>query len=383
MDALLTTDRDQRIRLSMSVMAALLMLCGIAALQLVAAAGLADAGHVHWFSVVCSLGLIAVYWLIRSGYSQRWEDPALTFLQIVSSVTCTAVAYVIAGSARGITLPILAVILIFGVFGLSPRQMLFVLFYGIAVFGVALSVAQWGLAHGSQPLALTAAYMVMIVVMLASCTFINLRELASRKRKLELAQAAANERERAIRDELTGLHNRRFMLEIMHLEGARVQRNHQPLLIAQLDLDHFKHINDTHGHDAGDQVLAAFARTVAGYIRSTDILARWGGEEFVLLMVNTAADNGVALLERVRAAVQESVLVMATGASIRVTVSIGVAQLQTGHETPIGLLRRADEALYAAKAQGRNRVVLADQTLLETTVATGGSWAARRQRRPP
>ena len=161
------------------------------------------------------------------------------------------------------------------------------------------------------------------------------------------------------------------MLEIMHLEGARVQRNHQPLLIAQLDLDHFKHINDTHGHDAGDQVLAAFARTVAGYIRSTDILARWGGEEFVLLMVNTTADNGVALLERVRAAVQESVLVMATGASIRVTVSIGVAQLQTGHETPIGLLRRADEALYAAKAQGRNRVVLADQTLLETTVATG------------
>ena len=118
-------------------------------------------------------------------------------------------------------------------------------------------------------------------------------------------------------------------------------------------------------------MLAAFARTVAGYIRSTDILARWGGDEFVLLMVNTAADNGVALLERVRAAVQESVLVMATGASIRVTVSIGVAQLQTGHETPIGLLRRADEALYAAKAQGRNRVVLADQTLLETTVATG------------
>ena len=286
MDVLLTTDRQQRIRLSMTVMAAVLMLCCIAALQLVAAAGLADAVHVHWFSVVCSLGLMGVYGLIRSGYSLRWDDPALTFFQIVSSVSCTAVAYVIAGSARGITLPILAVILIFGVFGLSPRQMLFVLFYGMVVFGIALSIAQWSAGCGTQPLALTAAYTMMIVVVLASCTFINLRVLASRRRKMELAQAAAKERERATRDELTGLHNRRFMLEIMDLE-----------------------------------------------------------------------------------VVQACPVVLETGTTIHLTVSIGVAQLQPDQETPIGLLRRADEALYAAKAQGRNRVVCADPLVRETTVA--------------
>ncbi len=369
MDVLLTTDRQQRIRLSMTVMAAVLMLCCIAALQLVAAAGLADAVHVHWFSVVCSLGLMGVYGLIRSGYSLRWDDPALTFFQIVSSVSCTAVAYVIAGSARGITLPILAVILIFGVFGLSPRQMLFVLFYGMVVFGIALSIAQWSAGCGTQPLALTAAYTMMIVVVLASCTFINLRVLASRRRKMELAQAAAKERERATRDELTGLHNRRFMLEIMGLEGARAQRSHQPLLMAQLDLDHFKSINDTYGHDAGDRVLTAFAQTVTACIRSTDILARWGGEEFVLLMASTSAADGVALLERVRAVVQACPVVLETGTTIHLTVSIGVAQLQPDQETPIGLLRRADEALYAAKAQGRNRVVCADPLARETTVA--------------
>ncbi len=88
-------------------------------------------------------------------------------------------------------------------------------------------------------------------------------------------------------------------------------------------------------------------------------------------MVNTTADNGAALLERVRAAVQASARGDGGGASIQVTVSIGAAQLQTGQETPIGLLRRADAALYTAKAQGRNRVAWADQAILETTVATG------------
>ena len=359
LDALLTTDRHQRIRLTMTVMAALLMLCCLAAMQLATAGGLTQAGPVHWLSLVSSIGLVAVYALIRSGYSQRWEDPALTLFQISSSITCTAVAYVIMGAARGVVLPIVAVILFFGMFGLTPKQMLAVLLYGSTAFGIALAVVQWSPAFGGQPLALTGAYMVMIIVVLISCTFLNLRVLAARKRKNELTQAVASERERALRDELTGLYNRRFMLEMMHLEGARAQRSLQPLLVAQLDLDHFKAVNDTYGHAAGDQALCAFAGAVAGCIRSTDTLARWGGEEFVLLMSNTTAENGARLLERVRAKVQASPVVLATGASIHLTVSIGAAQLQARQETPIGLLHRADAALYAAKAQGRNRVAWA------------------------
>lgn len=368
LDALLTTDRHQRIRLTMTVMAALLMLCSIAAMQLVAVAGLAPAQPVHWWTLVCCVGLIAVYVLIRSGYSQRWEDPALTLFQISSSITCTAVAYVIMGAARGIVLPIVAVILFFGMFGLTPRQMLAVLLYGSTAFGIALAVVQWSPAFGGQPLALTGAYMVMIIVVLISCTFLNLRVLAARKRRNELTQAVASERERALRDELTGLYNRRFMLEMMHLEGARAQRSHQPLLVAQLDLDHFKVVNDTYGHAVGDQALCAFADAVTGCIRSTDTLARWGGEEFVLLMSNTTAENGARLLERVRAKVQASPVVLATGASIHLTVSIGAAQLQTRQETPIGLLHRADAALYVAKAQGRNRVAWAGDPVADELV---------------
>ena len=289
----------------MTVIAALLMLCCLAAMQLAAAAGLTEAEPVHWFSLISVIGLVTIYALVRSGYSQRWEDPALTLFQISFSILCTAVAYVIMGMARGIVLPILAVVQFFGIFGLTPRPMLGRLFYGSTVFGIALAVVQWSPAYrGQSPLALTVAYMIMIVVVLVSCTVLNLRVLAARKRKNELIQAVASERERAIRDELTGLHNRRFMLEMMHLEGARAQRNRQSMLVAQLDLDHFKAINDTHGHAVGDQALCAFVRTVTECIRVTDTLARWGGEEFVLLMTNTTVESGTHLLERVRAKVQ-------------------------------------------------------------------------------
>ena len=214
-----------------------------------------------------------------------------------------------------------------------------------------------GLAHGSQPLALTAAYMVMIVVMLASCTFINLRVLASRKRKLELAQAAANERERAIRDELTGLHNRRFMLEIMHLEGARVQRNHQPLLIAQLDLDHFKHINDTHGHQTGDEALQHLASVIRENLRPQDSVARYGGEEFVILLPDTDVDLATATLVRLQRALTKRYF-LARQQKLLITFSAGVAELQADEDTE-SALDRADKAMYIAKRSGKNRVISA------------------------
>ena len=149
------------------------------------------------------------------------------------------------------------------------------------------------------------------------------RTLEAKVAERTLALQQLNERLETLArtDTLTQIANRLAGNERLALEFSRFKRSGSAYTVLIMDIDFFKRVNDTHGHDAGDQVLAAFARTVAGYIRSTDILARWGGEEFVLLMVNTAADNGVALLERVRAAVQESVLVMATGASIRVTVS--------------------------------------------------------------
>ncbi|WP_404300935.1 GGDEF domain-containing protein [Alicycliphilus denitrificans] len=366
LDRLITTDPRQRTRLAMAGLAALLMLCYIVAMQLVAAAGLADPVPVHWWTLACCAGIAAVLLLIRSGYSRRFADPALTLFQTVYAIACTAVAYVIAGPARGIAPPILAVIMMFGIFGLTPRQMVGVALFGLLAFGAAGAAVQWGqpswLVPGSQPPALAVAYLLMTTVVLISSTFLTVRVHNTRTRlhhqKRELAEALAQIRELATRDELTGLPNRRYMLEMLRLEQLRVQRNPQPLLLALLDLDHFKTINDTHGHAAGDVALQAFARMVRACVRSSDILARWGGEEFLLLMSNTQAADGMRLMERVRATVAATPVVLPDGTALHLTVSTGLAQLAP-HEGSEALLHRADTALYQAKHQGRNRVLCA------------------------
>ena len=359
-DWMLTTDKRQRIRLAMSGLAALIMVFCLVVMNSVAAAGLASTSEVRVWTACSVLGLIAVYAAIRSGWSRRFKDPALTLAQILYAITCCAAAFVIAGPARGVTLPILAIILMFGIFGLTTRQMLGVLVYSLVAFGVASGVVA-ARDEPDYPTVVAAAYVGMVVVVLLSSTFLTTRVQSTRehlrRQKAELAQALEQIRQLATHDDLTGLLNRRAMLDRMQLEQRRSLRSGSPLLIAQLDIDHFKAVNDTHGHAAGDLVLQSFADTVRRNVRDTDVLARWGGEEFVLLLCDTPASDAVALMERLRQAVQAmQVPVPQSGGPITVTVSIGLAR-HTPADPLAGTLERADRALYAAKAGGRNRVV--------------------------
>ena len=359
-DWMLTTDKRQRIRLAMSGLAALLMVCCLVVMNSVAAAGLASTAEVRVWTACSVLGLIAVYAAIRSGWSRRFKDPALTLAQILYAITCCAAAFVIAGPARGVTLPILAIILMFGIFGLTTRQMLGVLVYSLVAFGVASGVVA-ARDEPDYPTVVAAAYVGMVVVVLLSSTFLTTRVQSTRehlrRQKAELARALEQIRQLATHDDLTGLLNRRAMLDRMQLEQRRSLRSGSPLLIAQLDIDHFKVVNDTHGHAAGDLVLQSFADTVRRNVRDTDVLARWGGEEFVLLLCDTPAADAVALMERLRQAVQAMQVPVPQGdGPITVTVSIGLAR-HAPADPLAGTLERADQALYAAKAGGRNRVV--------------------------
>ena len=359
-DWVLTTDKRQRIRLAMSGLAALLMVCCLVVMSAVAAAGLASTAEVRVWTACSVLGLIAVYAAIRSGWSRRFKDPALTLAQILYAITCCAAAFVIAGPARGVTLPILAIILMFGIFGLTTRQMLGVLVYSLVAFGVASGVVA-ARDEPDYPTVVAAAYVGMVVVVLLSSTFLTTRVQSTRehlrRQKAELARALEQIRQLATHDDLTGLLNRRAMLDRMQLEQRRSLRSGSPLLIAQLDIDHFKAVNDTHGHAAGDLVLQRFADTVRRNVRDTDVLARWGGEEFVLLLCDTPAADAVTLMERLRQAVQAMQVPVAQGGQpITVTVSIGLAR-HTPADPLAGPLERAAQALYAAQAGGRNRVV--------------------------
>lgn len=173
-------------------------------------------------------------------------------------------------------------------------------------------------------------------------------------------------------DFLTGCLNRRRFDDELDQEISRSQRQRYPLTLALIDLDHFKRINDRYGHQTGDAALQHFARVVRAHIRQTDRFARLGGEEFALLMPDTASDAALQLIERLRQRIAEAPLPLDGGALLTITASIGVASLclTDSHDS---LFLRADDAMYAAKAAGRNRVVYGpcSQGQVEIPTVTG------------
>lgn len=163
----------------------------------------------------------------------------------------------------------------------------------------------------------------------------------------------------AERDPLTGLYNRRVFGQRLHAEIARAQRSGQGFAVVSIDLDHFKQINDRHGHPMGDQVLCLLAGLVRDSVRAQDVAARLGGEEFALLLPATDAAGAVALAERLKAELAAAQIPLAEGGALTVTFSAGVA-LWRAEADEASMLRDVDRALYRAKAAGRNRVQVDD-----------------------
>ncbi len=185
--------------------------------------------------------------------------------------------------------------------------------------------------------------------------FINiyLRETAP---VLEAKRLMDTLRESNLRDAMTGLHNRRFLEEYIQTLVASSQRRKAQLSILMLDLDYFKMVNDKYGHDAGDAVLKALSKVMSQAVRSSDLVIRYGGEEFLIILQDTldaAADN---VAEKIRAAVEE-MEVQIGGTTLKKTISIGIADFPTDSDTFWQAVKYADVALYRAKEEGRNRVI--------------------------
>jgi len=165
--------------------------------------------------------------------------------------------------------------------------------------------------------------------------------------------------EASVRDPLTGLHNRRHLLDRLAAELGFCARHGAPLSVVLVDIDHFKDVNDAHGHAIGDQVLVKIGDLLTGSVRIEDLVARYGGEEFVVLAPGIGEQQSVALAERLRETIGETALDV-QGERIAVTVSAGVAccTVHDERQQPPDLIGLADEAMYEAKRQGRNKVVL-------------------------
>lgn len=356
---------ELRNRASMSLLGAGLMATGALVMYWLAFTGRASLQAVMVWSAMALGGSTTMALLVRSGCTAGWRDPALAMPQIVWAITFSAVAYVLAGSARGVVPASVAVALLFAALNLRARQIMVVSFYAFGVYATAVLIAYQNQPPAERSLELI--YALVLFNTLVGCMFLSLRLHQLRKRlhlqRQKLSEALEANKELATKDPLTGLINRRHMLELIRLEQRRCQRGVRSMLLVQMDLDHFKCINDTHGHAVGDAALRTFADTVRGNIRNSDVLSRWGGEEFVLLLSDASVQGALQTLDRVRMAVALARIEQGP-LDLRITVSMGVAEHIPG-EAVESTLDRADQALYSAKRGGRNCVVLAPRPHLQ------------------
>jgi diguanylate cyclase (GGDEF)-like protein len=360
LDALLTTDPVQRVRLAQAGLALVLMATGVLAMHYFAAVGVAPVLPVALWSAVTLVGMLGFFLLIRSGLSRRWAEPSLTVPQILFALASGAVAYTLLGAGRGAVFPVVMVVLMFGMFVVSPRQMRWLSLYAVLLFGSAMAVMT--LTQPRQyPLLIELGHFLLVATMMPAVSVLagrlsRIRHRA-RQQRAELAQALARLRESATRDELTGLINKRHMLGLVAQEHQRCIRSGQSFCLALLDIDRFKPVNEAHGYAVGDAVLSALAQEAQRQVRVSDVLARWGGDELLLLMSDTRAPLARGGLERLQQRLA-SLRILHGATTVGVTLSAGLAEHMAG-EPMERTLERTVAALAEAKAQGRGRIVVA------------------------
>jgi len=348
-----TLQRHQRLR-SHQALIVLLLASGISAgMSLGAFLGVLEGRHVLAWSIGTLSGMLCFNVVIRCGWNLRLSsDPSLTMPQSVFSVFATGAAYVLFPPIRGIALLALAVTIAFGIFGLKPRAVRAFGAFTLAALGVTMAVAATVAPHLFPP-NLELLHFVGLVMLVSTLSLLSAR-LGALRRKLrdqrdQLEAAMLRNRLLATQDELTALPNRRHMVELLDEE---LRRGGDAPSVALLDIDFFKQINDTRGHAGGDAVLQAFAATVRGALRERDVVARWGGEEFLVMLPHTTPAGAQVVIDRVRAAVAAAPVAL-EGARLQVRFSAGIARHASG-DTASHTIGRADAALYAAKSRGRD-----------------------------
>ncbi|MBP6095560.1 MAG: GGDEF domain-containing protein [Methyloversatilis sp.] len=358
-DLVLGGDPHQRLRLGRALTSMLVFLVCIVLAEYAVRHQMARATFAHLLQAGMLTWMAAVFITLRSGFNKRFADPALTLTQIVGASTWITVAYAIFAPVRGALLMLLALTLVFGIFNLNARGRRICNSYAMALMGITMVIMS-RLDPDAFPPHEEIIHFLLVVTILPVVSMLgaqlgNIR-LRLRRQRDELEKAFERIREMATRDELTGLHNRRYMLDRFAQQISRMERSGARFCVCIADLDHFKHINDAHGHGVGDEVLCKFADIARTSLRESDLLARWGGEEFLFLLPDTGADQASVSIERVRASLAAQVIVAALP-SLTVTFSAGLTEFRHG-ESADHAIERADLALYRAKNQGRNRTVL-------------------------
>ncbi len=360
--ALLSANPRQRMQCLHFLVGATACVTGLSALQFGVGLGIVEATQANGLTATALVYCAGTYGLLRSKWGRSVNDRALLTWHLHVCLVFVAWGYVIGGEGRPVALLLLLLMLSFNAFLADAALMRRLGLTSALVFGLAMvRVAVNEEATRLGP-ALQLVYFMVLMVMLL-CLTVMIQQLdklrrKSRERKQELLLALSRIGEMATRDELTGLFNRRHMLEWLHTEKQRCQRQGRTFCLGLIDLDHFKNINDRHGHAVGDEALTHAAHALAKGLRETDLIARWGGEEFLVVFTDTDCASAQVVVDRIRQEMSRS-MVSASVPDLSLSFSAGLTTFKP-EELLTRAMDRADRALYLAKASGRGRTLVVE-----------------------
>lgn len=364
-------DPDQALRIRRLLMATIAYILNASLAYFSYLAGITEWPAIAGFLIIIPTVNIAFYIAIRTGFNLRFADPSLTFAQMCAATLTVMYVMYYANESRGLLLLMYVIMLLFGIFRLNTRDFFLISLITLLTYGADIILLYIFRPEGVNFRNELLQWIVLAIVMIdfsyiggyISSLRRNLRTSHSELKKTveslnisrsELEKSLAIIQEIAIHDELTGFYNRRHLMELLENEKNRSLRGNTVFTIAMLDIDHFKKVNDTYGHQAGDEVLRRVSAAIKSTMRNTDFCGRYGGEEFVLVLIQTDLKEAMICGERMRTNIEKCQL-PGVGDGLRITASIGLSQYQMREEIDT-MVARADRALYRAKGGGRNRV---------------------------
>lgn len=311
---------------------------------------------------ICGVTITAAFLVLsETGFNNRFKDHYLTLAQNFCSSFVMLGGIYLAPEIGFAFCCIFFIIFGFATLRTSARQAGIIWTFATAGLAIVLLTTDRPVGMPTATWEERAITLVFLVLTLGRCISMGLFAISMRealyKRGKELKAAYERIEELAQLDELTGAMNRRFVMKELDEQLLRAQRSNQPCSVALIDLDWFKRINDTFGHPAGDEALRTFAITIFANIRGIDKFGRYGGEEFLLVLPDTAQGTAIRTLDRLRDLVA-GLDWAAISPSMEVTMSAGITCIRA-NDTTDTILSRADRALYQAKESGRNRVIAA------------------------
>ncbi len=306
----------------------------------------------HW------AGMAVFYVLLRGGHTLQRRDPSLAFEQLLFGVSAIVLSYALSPMARGAALQLLCLALVFDMQRLSSRQ-LATAAWGAVVLLLVTLLLSWLLRHDDFNLRREVLNLLMAGVQLPVLSLIarDVRGMRARqlRQRVDLQETLERLETLSQRDALTGLFNRHHMSVLLDQEIKRFQRQGRPFSLALIDIDFFKQVNDRFGHAVGDAALQTFSQLARQHLPAADAVARWGGEEFLILIPEHNVYEAMASVERLRQRIEAHDW-QALAPTLALRFSAGVTEHTRLSDSIDHTLERADQALYQAKAHGRNQV---------------------------